>query len=33
MGLGLPPGAANDTIQIDVTATGSVSGFILGVEE
>lgn len=27
------PGAANDVLKIDVTATGSVSGYVLGTEE
>jgi len=33
LGNGLVPGAANDAFKIDVTATGSVSGFVFGMDE
>lgn len=33
LGNGSMPGAANDVLKVDVTATGSVAGFVFGVEE
>lgn len=30
---GVMPGAADDALKIDVTVTGSVSGFVCGIEE
>ncbi len=33
LGNGLVPGAANDALKIDVTATGNVSGFVFGMDE
>lgn len=33
LGEGIVPGVANDILQIDVTGSGSVSGYIYGAEE